>query len=127
MNSKQKRPKFLNLFAIHLPVTGVTSFAHRVSGAIMIVAIPGLIYLFGESLRNNAGFGSALSILQSVPVKLICTLLLWTIAHHLLAGIRFLLMDIGVGEQLVTAKVSAWIVNSTGVLVFIFLAFKIWS
>lgn len=127
MNSKQKRPKFLNLFAIHLPVTGITSFAHRVSGALMILIIPGLIYLFGLSVRDHAGFRATLSILHSMPVKLILTLLVWTIAHHVLAGIRFLLMDINLGEQLAVAKVSAWIVNSVGVLVFVLFAFKIWS
>jgi succinate dehydrogenase / fumarate reductase cytochrome b subunit len=127
MISKQKRPKFLNLFAIHLPVTGISSFAHRVSGALMILAIPGLIYLFGVSVRDSAGFDSALRILHTVPVKLFCTLLVWTIAHHILAGIRFLLMDIAVGEQLGMAKFSAWLVNIVGVVMFIFIAFKIWS
>jgi succinate dehydrogenase / fumarate reductase cytochrome b subunit len=126
MKSKQKRPKFLNLFAIHLPVAGVTSFAHRVSGAILFLAIPGLIYLFGLSLRDAKSFATALSLFDSVCVKLICTILTWSISHHLLAGIRFLLMDIDIGENLSAAKASAWIVNIVGVLVFLLIAFKIW-
>lgn len=126
MNSKQKRPKFLNLFAIHLPVTGITSFAHRVSGALMILALPGLIYLFGLSVRDSTGFAATLSILHAWPVKLIGTLLGWTIVHHVLAGIRFLLMDIDIGEQLTTAKITAWLVNVAGVVVFLLIAIKIW-
>lgn len=126
MNSKQKRPKFLNLFAIHLPVTGVTSFAHRVSGALMILAIPGVIFLFGLSLRNQQGFDASIRILQSWPLKLVLSLLVWTLTHHILAGLRFLLLDINIGEKLAAAKGSAWAVNITGVVVFLFMLYKIW-
>jgi succinate dehydrogenase / fumarate reductase cytochrome b subunit len=126
MNSKQKRPKFLNLLHIHLPVTGVTSFAHRVSGAFMIVAIPALIYLFDLSLRDATGFADAQSLLDSFIGKLVCSVLIWSLAHHILAGIRFLLLDIDVGDQLTVAKASAWLVNVAGIIVFVFLAIKIW-
>lgn len=93
----------------------------------MVLLIPGLIYLFGLSLRDHAGFRTMLSILHSMPVKLLVTLLVWTIVHHVLAGIRFLLMDMNLGEQLAVAKLSAWIVNTAGVLVFVLFVFKIWS
>lgn len=126
MISKQKQPKFLNLFAIHLPVPGVTSFAHRISGALLGVVIPGLIYLFGLSLHDAASYDTALSLLTTVPAKILITVLTWSIAHHLLAGIRFLLMDINVGDQLITAKASAWFVNLAGILIFLILASKIW-
>ena len=79
MQPKQKRPKFLNLFKIHLPVTGVNSFAHRVSGALMFLAIPGLIYLFALSVRDSQGYARALALLDTVWVKLICSVLAWSI------------------------------------------------
>jgi succinate dehydrogenase / fumarate reductase cytochrome b subunit len=126
MQAKQKRPKFLNLFKIHLPVTGVNSFAHRVSGALMFLAIPGLIYLFGLSLRDSQGYAAAIALLGTPWVKLICTLLAWSMAHHLLAGIRFLLFDVSVGAQLQAARASAWVVNFAGVFVFLLIAYKIW-
>lgn len=126
MNLKRKRPKFLNLFAIHLPVTGVTSFAHRISGALMILALPGLIYIFGLSVRDGAGFAASLTMLHTWPVKLLGTLMVWAITHHILAGIRFLLMDIDIGEHLVVAKASAWLVNVGGLVVFLLVTIKIW-
>ena len=126
MKSKRKRPKFLNLFKIHLPVTGVNSFAHRVSGALMFVAIPGLIYLFGLSLRDSQGYSQALSLLNTVPVKLCSSILAWSLGHHLLAGIRFLLFDASIGAELPAAKASAWAVNIAGVLIFLYFAYKIW-
>ena len=126
MKSKQKRPKFLNLFAIHLPVTGVTSFAHRVSGALLFLAIPASIYLFGLSVRDANGYVSVLSLFDSVIVKIACTLLAWSITHHVLAGVRFLLMDIDIGEQLPMAKLSAWTVNIAGLVIALLIACKIW-
>lgn len=126
MNSKQKRPKFLNLFAIHLPVTGVTSFAHRVSGALMILAIPGVIFLFGQSLRNQAGFDASINVLHSWALKLVLSLLAWTLAHHILAGIRFLLLDINVGDSLAAARTTAWLVNIAGIVVFLIMLYAIW-
>jgi succinate dehydrogenase / fumarate reductase cytochrome b subunit len=126
MKSKQKRPKFLNLLKIHLPVTGVNSFAHRVSGALMFVAIPGLIYIFGLSLRDSQSYTKAIALLQTIPVKLILTVLAWSLGHHLLAGIRFLLFDASIGAELPTAKASAWAVNIAGVVVFLVLAYKVW-
>jgi len=126
MESKQKRPKFLNLFAIHLPVTGVTSFAHRVSGALMVLAIPVLVYLFGLSLRDPDGYQAALSHLHGVWFRVFASILVWTFAHHLFAGIRFLLLDINIGEHWQSARISAWLVNILAILIFIWLAGKIW-
>lgn len=126
MKTKQKRPKFLNLFKIHLPVAGVASFAHRVSGALLFLAIPGLIYLFSLSLRDAPSYAKALSLLDTLCVRLIVTILAWSLCHHLLAGIRFLLFDATVGTALPVAKASAWFVNIAGVLCFLFIAYKIW-
>lgn len=126
MITKQKRPKYLNLFKIHLPVAGVNSFAHRVSGALLILATPLLIYLFGLSLRSAEGFQTAAVLVNGVCGKLVLTMLAWAIGHHLLAGIRFLLIDVDIGGQLSTASKSAWAVNVAGVLVFLLIAYKIW-
>jgi len=126
MITKKKRPKYLNLFKIHLPVAGVNSFAHRVSGALLILAIPLLIYLFGLSLRSAESFQTAAVLVNGVCGELILTILAWAIGHHLLAGIRFLLIDIDVGGQLSTASKSAWVVNVAGALVFLLIAYKIW-
>jgi len=127
MKTKQKRPKFLNLFAIHLPVTGVTSFAHRVSGALMFLAIPAAIYLFGLSLRDADSFNAVLSLLHAVPVKILDTILAWSIAHHTLAGIRFLLMDVSLGgDALGTIKAGAWAINLAGLALALIIASQIW-
>jgi len=126
MITKQKRPKFLNLSQIHLPVTGVNSFAHRVSGALLFIAIPIFIYCFSLSLKSAEGFDQLLIMLQTDVFKGMFTLLAWTIAHHLLAGIRFLLHEIEIGTSLGASKVASWFINVAAVIIFIYIGSLIW-
>lgn len=116
MLQQQQRPKFLNLFKIRLPVTGVTSILHRISGALLFLAIPAMIFVFNMSLGSQADF-DALSQWLSVPlIKIVATLLAWALWHHLLAGIRYLCTDIALGLDLAVARRTAWIVNALSVL-----------
>ena len=111
MLQQQQRPKFLNLFKIRLPVTGITSILHRISGALLFLAIPAMIFVFNKSLESQTDF-DALGQWLSVPlIKIIATVLAWALWHHLLAGIRYLLTDIALGLELNVARRSAWIVN----------------
>lgn len=108
---QRQRPKFLNLFKIRLPVTGVTSILHRISGALLFLAIPGLIYFFDRSLSSPESFANLGECFASPLVKLLATLMAWALLHHLLAGIRYLLTDIAIGLNLQTARATAWTVN----------------
>ena len=126
MKTKQKRPKFLNLFRIHLPVTGVNSFAYRVSGALLFLAAPLFIYCFNLSVRDAASYQQLLSLLSMPVFKLVLTLLAWAAGHHLLAGIRFLITEFDIGTTLESAKTIAWVVNIAGVAIFLVCGYLIW-
>jgi len=126
MITKQKRPKFLNLMRIHLPVTGLNSFAHRISGALLFLAIPILIYDFNLSIKDVASFNSLLADFNSLPYKLLFTILAWAIGHHLLAGIRFLLHEIEIWTSLKASIIVSWVVNISGIIIFILVAGRIW-
>jgi succinate dehydrogenase / fumarate reductase cytochrome b subunit len=108
MTTRNVRPKFLNLFRIHLPVTGVVSFAHRVTGALLVVSLPFVVYLFGLSLQSEQGFARAGEILQCGWVRLASLLVLWALLFHLLSGVRFLLLDLDIGIRLAQARATAW-------------------
>jgi len=127
MISNQKRPKFLNLLRIHLPVTGMNSFAHRVSGALLFLAVPLFIYCFSLSIRDAASFEQLLSLLTTPIFKLILTLLAWAIGHHLFAGIRFLLTEVDITTTLKSARIVSWLINIAGVVVFLYAGYRIWS
>lgn len=112
-----KRPVFLNLLKIHLPITGVTSILHRLSGVILFLMVPFSLYLLQLSVESVAGFNQALVYLSQPMVKLALILGIWSFTHHLFAGFRFLLIDQNIGVSLSAARKSAWMVAYTAVVV----------
>ncbi|MCK4743555.1 MAG: succinate dehydrogenase, cytochrome b556 subunit [Sulfuriflexus sp.] len=107
---KQKRPVFLNLMQIRFPITAIMSIAHRLTGVLLFLVLPFLIYALERSLQNEAGLAHILEYLDSIPVKIILALLVWSLLHHLLAGIRYLLLDIDIGIEKQQARSTAWLV-----------------
>lgn len=111
MRSVEKRPKFLNLFQIHMPVGAVASIVHRMTGALLFLVLPGAVFLLELSVRSPEGFEQAQAILRSPLARLAGVVLAWALLHHLLAGIRFLLLDFEIGVSRERARMSAWLVN----------------
>ena len=109
-----KRPKYLNLVRIRLPIPGIVSIAHRISGVLMFLALPFAVYLLHLSSSGEAGFERAVGIMQLLPVKLFLLVIAWSIYHHLFAGIRYLLIDMDVGVDKPAARASATIVFVLG-------------
>jgi len=105
-----KRPVYLNLFKIRLPTTGIVSFAHRVSGVFLFMAIPFSIYLLDLSVTSMQGFEESLQLLQKPVTQIFLLILLWALVHHLLAGIRYLFLDFDIGIGKASSNTSAWIV-----------------
>ncbi len=122
MNIKNNRPKHLNLLKIHLPITGIASINHRLSGLILFLAIPFSLYLFQLSLTSRTGFTEMLLFLSSPWIKLALVVLLWSFLHHLLAGFRFLLIDQNIGISLPVARKTAWLVVFTAVILTILIS-----
>jgi len=104
------RPKYLNLLRIRLPITGVLSIAHRISGVLLVIAIPFTIYLLSLSLVSPQGFADTQALLNLPIIKLVLLMVFWALMHHFLAGIRFLLLDIDIGYHRTQARQSAWMV-----------------
>ncbi len=110
LQQRIRRPVFLNLFQIRLPVTAVVSFGHRVSGVVLALAVPFLVYLLQLSLRSAEGFAAATALFQHGIIRAIAVVIVWALAHHACAGVRHLLFDIHVGTSLHAARTGAWIV-----------------
>jgi succinate dehydrogenase / fumarate reductase cytochrome b subunit len=117
MASSLRRPRFLDVTRIRFPVGAVCSFGHRVSGVALAIAAPLLAALFARSLQGAEGYAEAANWLAPLPVRAALGVVVWALAHHMLAGLRHLLMDIGVGSALGTARTSAWLVNLAGVAI----------
>lgn len=115
MKNPQNAPVFLNLFRIRLPAGAVTSIAHRITGVLLFLSLPYLAWLLELSLQGPEGYASAVALLQPAWVRLASVLLAWSLLHHLIAGIRFLLIDIHLGVDRPVARITAWSVNAAGV------------
>ena len=119
---KVKRPVYLNLFKIRLPIAGVVSLAQRASGILMFLAMPFVVYLLDLSVQSSESFEQALSILQHPFIVAVQILFVWALAHHLFAGIRFLLIDADVAIEKIPANRTAWLVMFLTVAVVVIVA-----
>lgn len=98
-----KSPVYLNLLHIRLPLPGWVSILQRMSGALLFVLLPVLIYLF-HLLLDDAGYTQLMHWQQLWPVRLLIMAVLWAYLQHFLAGIRFLMLDIHIGARLPLAR-----------------------
>lgn len=123
---KVKHPVYLNLFKIRLPIAGVVSLAHRGSGILMFLAMPFIVYLLDLSVQSNQGFEQALAILQHPFLIAVQILFVWALAHHLFAGIRFLLIDADIAIEKKPANIAAWLVMLLAIAVVLIAALGMW-
>jgi len=103
----KNRPVYLDLKQFRFPIAAIMSVGHRASGVLMILAIPFLAYMLDLSLSGAEGFAQATTILDSLFIKLVLFVVLWAMLHHLLAGIRYLLIDFHLGVEKEVATKSA--------------------
>ena len=118
------RPRYLDIRKIRLPLPGVVSILHRMSGFLLFLGIPLMLFFLQESLSSSQGFASLADTLSTLPAKMILILLLWAFLHHFCAGIRLLLLDMGIGLSLQSARASSKAVMLTGI--FLTLALGVW-
>jgi succinate dehydrogenase / fumarate reductase cytochrome b subunit len=76
-----------------LPLAGIVSILHRISGLGMFLFLPFLLYLFKKSLTSEVSFKVFQSFTSHWYVKVILLGLIWAFLHHLFAGVRHLFMD----------------------------------
>jgi succinate dehydrogenase / fumarate reductase, cytochrome b subunit len=105
------RPVYLNLVRIRLPLPGIVSILHRVSGAALyLIGLPLLLYGVQCSLASQETFDSFRPALSNPLAKIVLIGLVWAYLHHFCAGIRFLLLDVHQGIELKPARLSSVIV-----------------
>ena len=103
----RSRPKNLNLTTIRLPLPALISVLHRISGTLLFLAIPALLWLWQLSLASTEGYTTALQLLHHSIAKLALLLLIWAYLHHACAGLRHLAMDAHWGLKLSFARASS--------------------
>jgi len=111
-NVKKDRPVYKNiglaqLIKYRLPWAGKVSILHRISGAVLFLMLPFLLYLLDQSLASEVSYQKFQANTGHFLVKMICLGLIWSFLHHFCAGIRYLLLDLEIGVDKVDANRSA--------------------
>ena len=107
---KSKRPVNLELTKLKFPPMAIVSILHRISGIILFLLLPVMLYFLDQSLASSRSFANLQDNLSNYWHKLLIFGFCSALIYHGLAGIRHLIMDIGFGESLSTGRRSAWLV-----------------
>jgi succinate dehydrogenase / fumarate reductase cytochrome b subunit len=129
--AKKPRPKYLSLrallFEIRLPLPGWISILHRVSGALLVFPFAAwLLYMLERSLASEQAFQAVQSYLDLPLVKAGGLLFIWAYCHHLCAGVRFLMLDLNRGIELVPARRSSLAVLVVSLALTAFFGARLW-
>jgi succinate dehydrogenase / fumarate reductase cytochrome b subunit len=104
------RPKHLALHKIKLPLSGYVSILHRLSGAILFLALPLLLLLLDQSLRSIETYTNLTEVFANPLLRLVLLGLLWAFLHHFCAGLRYLAIDLHLLPSLAAARTaSIWV------------------
>ncbi|MDB5796804.1 MAG: sdhC [Paucimonas sp.] len=99
---KKDRPQFRNIHVTQIlryrmPPAAIISILHRVSGVLMFLLLPFILYLLDNSLTSEVSFEKFKGVLAHPFAKLVVLALAWAYLHHFCAGLRHLFLDMHVG------------------------------
>jgi succinate dehydrogenase / fumarate reductase cytochrome b subunit len=104
MTVAQKRPEFRNINAFtdlptyRLPAPGWVSILHRISGVLMFVLMPFIIWMFDSSVSSEISYAKFRHVFANggwgIFAKLVALALIWAYLHHFIAGVRHVWMDV---------------------------------
>lgn len=128
----RSRPQFRNInvgqiVQYRLPPAGIVSILHRISGAALFLLLPLLLWLFDLSLTSELSFLRLSEFAGHWFVKLVLAGLAWAFLHHLVAGIRYLVLDLHIGLDKAPARASALAVFAVSLPLALLAALKIFG
>jgi succinate dehydrogenase / fumarate reductase, cytochrome b subunit len=125
MAIKKKRPKNLDLKSIRLPLPGILSIIHRISGAGIFLLLPVLLWLLQSSLTSPETFAVFKGVFGNPLVKIVLFGLIYLYMHHFCSGIRYILLDLHKGIDLESARLSSKIVFVVSIVLTLIIGAKI--
>lgn len=122
----KNRPVNLELSTIKFPLPAIVSILHRVSGVFIFAGVAVLLWMLDSSLSSEEGFAAVQDALASPVCKFIIWAVLAGLAYHLVAGVRHLIMDCGVGESLEGGRLGAKLVFVAAIVLMILAGVWVW-
>jgi len=126
ITAKKKRPVYLDLIRIRLPLPGFVSILHRVSGAALFFFGFWLLSLLDASLRSPDQYDAMRATAAHPLAKLVLIGLAWAFLHHFCAGIRYLFLDADIGVDLAAARKSSWAVLAVSIVLTALMGSWLW-
>jgi len=120
------RPTNLDLTTIELPLPAKASILHRISGVILFVAVAFMLCALDASLESAESFADFKAGFDNGLVKFITWGILSALGYHFVAGIKHLLMDMGIGESKEGGRTGAIITLAAGVIVIVLAGVWVW-
>ena len=127
ISSVNGRPVNLDINTIDLPVTAYASITHRLTGIVLCAGVLVLLWFLNKSLASAEGFQEVQQILASTPIKILLMVILAPFWYHLVAGIRHLFMDAGIGETLEGGRLGAKLVFVISTILIIVTGVWLWG
>ena len=113
----KNRPVNLDIATFRLPITAYVSILHRVSGVANVFISLALIWLLSQSLASEDSYEYVIELTNLTFVKVLLFLILANLIYHSCAGIRHLIMDMGVGEDsFKSGKISAFVMIAVAMI-----------
>ncbi len=123
----KKRPVNLDIGTIQLPITSYVSILHRVSGVVLFAAIAIFLWVLDASLSSEESFNAVKECMSGTFYQLIIWASLAALAYHMVAGIRHLIMDFGIGETLEGGRLGAKVVFIIAAVLIILVGVWVWA
>ncbi|WP_058023204.1 succinate dehydrogenase, cytochrome b556 subunit [Pseudohongiella spirulinae] len=123
---KDNRPVNLDLSKFHFPLPAITSILHRISGVLIFAGTAVLLWMLAESLSSPQGYERVSGWLDTTAVKVVVWAILSGLLYHLIAGIRHLLMDAGIGETLEGGRRGAVLIVVFAVISIVLAGVWVW-
>lgn len=122
----KKRPVNLDLTTLVFPPMAIASILHRISGVVLFLLFPYMLYLLDLSLRDVSGFTETQILFANPYHKILLWAFLSSAWYHVIAGVRHMVMDCGFLESLEEGRLTAIVVILLGVVGILGLGVWIW-
>ena len=123
---KDNRPVNLDILSMRLPITAWASITHRATGVFLFVGMALLLWALDESLASPDSFAALQQTLTSPLLKLVLWAVLSGLIYHSLAGVKHLIMDMGIGETMEGGILGVRIVVGLSVVLILLAGIWIW-
>jgi succinate dehydrogenase / fumarate reductase cytochrome b subunit len=120
------RPKNLNLTTIRLPLPALVSILHRLSGVLLFLTLPFLLWAFEDSLASGERYEHMRQIVNLWPMKVLLLVLAWAFLHHSMAGARLLFFDVRTRPSATRGRRSSKVVLGLSLSLTLLIAVGLW-